>query len=582
MRLPSAALIRPVLAVVIPLTMAISVQSLLWHRLPPVSWLFFYPAVFASSWFGGLRAGLATSVLSVFAVWELFVDHGIPVAHNLIPMAVFLVMSGLFSVGHERMRRTKQRLRLLFDQSSDALFVADLDGRYTDVNQSACNMLGYTRDELIGKRIVDIIPPADVERLMQSRERQLQGEAEFSEWTFQRKDGSQFVGEVNAKMIPGGMWQASVRDVSTHRAASEKLRHTQADLLEAQRLGKIGSWAWDLRTDALEWSPELFQIYEIDPALPPPTVEELDQFYAPESLRERRAALDQALQSGQPYTAERQIIRRDGSRRWVLATVESQRAPDGTIAKLHGTAQDVTERKQFEVELLRSRRQLREIASHREIELERERKHIAREIHDELGQLLTALKMDLALLDMRCEEPAEARRTLADMRSLVERTFEVVRSVSTSLRPGVLDLGLVPALEWLVENFSLRWSIPCRLEVDGVEPPLNDVQSTAIFRVVQESLTNVSRHAEASEVTIRLHYADDLIRLTVQDNGKGFDPHATNRRGSFGLLGMRERVLALNGRFDIASGSTGTTITIDVPATVDAALSAANQTNLVE
>jgi len=99
---------------------------------------------------------------------------------------------------------------------------------------------------------------------------------------------------------------------------------------------------------------------------------------------------------------------------------------------------------------------------------------------------------------------------------------------------------------------------------------------------VQESLTNVSRHAEASEVTIRLHYADDLIRLTVQDNGKGFDPHAANRRGSFGLLGMRERVLALNGRFDIASGSTGTTITIDVPATVDAALSAANQTNLVE
>lgn len=570
MSLPQAEPLRTALAVVIPLALAITVQSLLWSILPPVSWLFFYPAVFASSWFGGLRAGLITSLLSTFAVWELFVKHNIPVTHNLIPMAVFLVMSGLFSVGHERMRRTKQRLRLLFDQSSDALFVADLDGRYTDVNQSACRMLGYPREELIGKRILDLIPPSDADRLMQARERQLQGESEFSEWTFQRKDGSQFVGEVNAKMIPGGMWQASVRDVSAQRAAREKLRHTQEALLEAQRLGKIGSWEWNLASNALEWSPELFHIYGIDPSLPPPSPDELDKFYAPDSLRERKAALAQAIQSGQPYTAERQIVRADGSRRWVFATVESLRDDNGTIVKLLGTAQDVTERKQFEVELLRSRRQLREIARHREIELERERKHIAREIHDELGQLLTALKMDLALLDMRCEAPAEAKHTLADMRSLVERTFEVVRSVSSSLRPGVLDLGLVPALEWLVENFSLRWGTPCLLTVEGVEPPLNDMQSTAIFRVVQESLTNVSRHAEASKVNVRLHYAEDLVRLTVQDNGKGFDPHTRSRQGSFGLLGMRERVLALRGRFSIASGSQGTSITIDVPLSAEA------------
>jgi PAS domain S-box-containing protein len=557
-------------SVVLPLIAATALEWVLWPVIKRTPWVLFYPAVYVASWFGGWRAGLAMVALSIGTAYMMFMSHGVLTGQWVIPVVIFVVMGTLFSLGHERMRRAEHHLRQLFEQSSDAIFVADLNGNYTDVNQAACDLLGYTRGELLGMCVTDVVLPADGDRLKLSRERQLAGVAEFSEWTLLRKDGTTVPTEISAKILPGGLWQASVRDISQSRAAKQKLQRAQAALLEAQRLGRIGSWEWDVPSDRLEWSPELFQIYGLDPNLPPPTRTDLDRFYPADSLQARQAALDQALQSGQPYSAEREIVRDDGSRRWVYSTVECIRDDHGAVVKLHGTAQDVTERKAVEMELLQSRRQLREIASHREIELERERKHIAREIHDELGQLLTGLKMDLALLDMRGAVSSAAQPTLADMRLLVERTFEVARSVSSSLRPGVLDLGLVPALEWLVENFSLRWNIACQLQIEGDEQILDDVRSTAIFRVVQESLTNVSRHAQATHVDIRLHYAPRLISVTVHDNGRGFSTQTGSRNGGFGLLGMRERMLALHGRFQIESGSTGTTVAIEVPAAPEA------------
>jgi signal transduction histidine kinase len=216
--------------------------------------------------------------------------------------------------------------------------------------------------------------------------------------------------------------------------------------------------------------------------------------------------------------------------------------------------------------LAESRQKLRTLASHQEQLLELERKHIAREVHDELGQLLTALKMDVSLIRLRFSDNAALMEKTEDMRVLVERTIGVVRQVASNLRPAALDFGLVPALEWLCEDFSQRGATNCRLENGGLEIALIDTQSTAVFRVVQESLTNVARHAQASEVVISLQADHCLLKVVVADNGQGFDISAIGKSSGFGLFGMRERMLALDGTLSIVSTpDLGTTVTIELP-----------------
>lgn len=228
------------------------------------------------------------------------------------------------------------------------------------------------------------------------------------------------------------------------------------------------------------------------------------------------------------------------------------------------TVRDISERRLIEQQLVDSRERLRDLAAHHDAVREEERKRIAGEIHDELGSLLTALKMDISLLRMDIAADADIGGRVEQMRELVEQTIHMVRHVATQLRPTALNLGIVPALEWLVADFRRRTDIACALDADD-EIEMDDVHATAIFRIVQESLTNVLRHAAASSVEVRLARDADSIVLAIRDNGRGFDP-ATAGRDSFGLLGIRERALLLGAAtaIDSAPGQ-GTTVAITIP-----------------
>ena len=266
------------------------------------------------------------------------------------------------------------------------------------------------------------------------------------------------------------------------------------------------------------------------------------------------------------YRLEKRFVTCDGRILWVDLYVSSQRDEAGEIDGFIAVVSDITERKEFALALTESRQKLRTLASHQEQLLELERKHIAREVHDELGQLLTALKMDVSLIRLRFSDNSALMEKAEDMRVLVERTIGVVRQVASNLRPAALDFRLVPALEWLCEDFSKRWSTNCRLETSGLEVVLSDTQSTAVFRVVQESLTNVARHAQAREVVISLQTDRCLLKVVVADNGRGFDMSLIGKASSFGLFGMRERMLALDGSLSIVSApELGTTVTIELP-----------------
>lgn len=266
------------------------------------------------------------------------------------------------------------------------------------------------------------------------------------------------------------------------------------------------------------------------------------------------------------FQLEKRYLRKDGRAVWALMVVSEIRDKNGRMIASIGQMLDIDLQKQAEQALLESRRQLRELSHHQKALLEQERKHIAREIHDELGQRLTALKMDISLLRIAFGHNPELFRMAERMRELAEGTIDVVRQIASNLRPAALDLGLVPAIEWLLEDLQRRSEIRCRLYVGDDELTMDEARATVVFRLVQESLTNIARHAGARHVDVSLTRENDRLRLHVADDGCGFDPQAADKLHSFGLLGMRERVLALDGilLFDSSPGR-GTAVSIELP-----------------
>src|SRR6266702_2841056 len=209
---------------------------------------------------------------------------------------------------------------------------------------------------------------------------------------------------------------------------------------------------------------------------------------------------------------------------------------------------------------------LRELTSHRETAREEERRHIAREMHDELGQHLTALRLRASVLRMQLgnDRPELVEQTQA-LISLVDETMQVVRGVIASLRPAALDTGISAALEWLAAGFNRNGRTICRLHLQDENIVVSEDRAIVLFRLVQEALTNVARHAAANEVVITLERTPDGCLLEVCDDGKGFDVLA-NRKRSFGLAGMEERVLMLGGQINvISSPGAGTTIRVRLP-----------------
>lgn len=229
---------------------------------------------------------------------------------------------------------------------------------------------------------------------------------------------------------------------------------------------------------------------------------------------------------------------------------------------------EITARRRAEAELERSHQQLRDLTSSLETVREDERTRIARELHDELGQQLTGLKMDLSWMESRLPEGnGELAAKVDSMKKLINTTVASTRRISAELRPLVLDdLGLAAALDWLASDFTRRSGLEVILDIGPDEWLLDNALATVIFRIAQESLTNVARHAAASRVRISLVRSGGRLILVVADNGRGMAPDATEKRGHFGLLGMAERVRALAGELNISSRpGEGTTLTVSIP-----------------
>jgi PAS domain S-box-containing protein len=248
-------------------------------------------------------------------------------------------------------------------------------------------------------------------------------------------------------------------------------------------------------------------------------------------------------------------------------TITAVKDNNGIVTNYIGTFSDITERKRIEQELLQTTKQMRELVANYEASQEAERKSIAREVHDELGQVLSTLRLDISMIRTRFgKKNPELMALIQNTTGLVDRAIYGVRNVSENLRPAVLGMGVVTAIEWLCDNFTAHTGIPCVLDAPEQGVELEEARAVVIFRIVQESLTNVMRHADAHNVDIVISLCGGNLCVAVRDDGRGFNMSDSKQQASFGLLGMRERARAWGGHLDIASApGKGTVISVHIP-----------------
>jgi PAS domain S-box-containing protein len=253
--------------------------------------------------------------------------------------------------------------------------------------------------------------------------------------------------------------------------------------------------------------------------------------------------------AAQAAMVSERIARLDGSEREVEIAIAA--LPDHGRTTVQMVITDVTLRKKERQQLEQSRHELRRLSASVVAAREEERRRIARELHDELGQRLSALKMDLSTLTHGIQNRSYDRR-VAVMIEMLDETVASVRRIASDLRPMMLDdLGLNAAIEWLARDSAKRMGIEVTVRLGELDPALDSQASTAVYRMVQEALTNVARHARATQVSIEMHQLGSELVLTVHDNGVGFPSTTRRKEGSLGLIGLRERAYLLGGSIDI-------------------------------
>lgn len=338
------------------------------------------------------------------------------------------------------------------------------------------------------------------------------------------------------------------QDITRQKAAFEELRRSEEMHRRAQEIGGIGHWELDPETRELTWSDEVYRIFGLERADFVPTPGSFRDRVHPDD-RPAQAAADEAVLAGVgPLDIEHRIIRPDGEVRHVheRATLVEE---DGT-QKLVGTVQDITERRHLQMKVEASRDLLRRYSATRIGERERERIVLAREIHDQLGQLLTVVKLQLGR-ELR-HAAGERHERLVETMGVVDSAIKEMRNISARLRPPALDpLGLVEALEDYVAEFSEDSGLRTSFSSDFEQVELDGEVSGHLFRIVQEALTNVVRHARADRARVELRSEADAIVLRVLDDGVGLSSRSPDRADRLGIVGMQERAVLLGGSLEL-------------------------------
>ena len=465
---------------------------------------------------------------------------------------------------------TGRGLSAAFEVIPDMVFIVDRDERVLYLNEVAARALGGRVADLVGRTQADIFGPALAARHSQAIQHVFcSGEILVTE---NQQDLHLQPVWIDTRLVPvrdpSGVVVAVVgivRDVSERRRAQEALALREAFL--RGMLDNLPHMVWFKNPEGNFLVVNQPFAHATGRAHPSELVG-LDDFAVwPRELATGYVDDDKEVMRTQRQKQVEEQICVDGQLRWVETFKSPVFDVDGKVIGTTGLGHDITQRRALQEEQRRSREQLRALAAHVESVREQERVRIAREIHDELGQSLTCMGMDLAFLDKQLDpHNQEAAARVAALVELVKDTIRCVRRISSELRPSILDdLGLGAAIEWLARDVEARTHMTCTVEVpEDLALPFE--LATPLFRICQEALTNVTRHAGASRVSIALESADSSIVLVVKDNGRGITDEEIQRHGSLGLLGMKERVAMLGGTLEVnGRPGEGTTLSIRIP-----------------
>jgi PAS domain S-box-containing protein len=350
-------------------------------------------------------------------------------------------------------------------------------------------------------------------------------------------------------------------DITERKDAEELLRRKEMELKEAQRLAGVGSWQWERHTDTVVWSEELYRIAGRDPSLPAVNYKEHGQLYTRESWERLQGAVETALLTGAPYELVLEMVRADGTHRWIMARGEAQRDSTGHLAGLRGTIQDITERKVAEDALSSMNGRLIEVQ-------ESERARIGRDLHDDIGQRLAALVM--ALEHVKGLQPDASGEAISCLDALQEQTAEIITAVQALSHelhpPRLLCLGVVSAMQGFSGELSRQKHVEIDFRHENVPKSVPPDVSLCLFRVLQEALHNAVRHSRVRHFNVHLRGTGDAVHLAIRDQGVGFDVDTASRGVGLGLNSMRERLKLVGGELFIESQSTrGTTVLARAP-----------------
>ena len=477
----------------------------------------------------------------------------------------------------ERVEASEARLKAFADHSPAVMFIKDLDGRYSFANRQFLERFGLRLEDALGRNDAELFSRTqaaaftahDAQVLasgapvkVEEKARCLDGERVSLVVKFPLFDAR---GEVNGI---GGI----ATDITERKLAEQELAGQRKLLEEAQKVAGLGSWEWDPASGRIAWSGELYRLYGLDPARFQPSFDAYLERVHPEDRQHSGERVARALLDGRPFAAEERIVRSDGEVRWVRSHCEVLRDAAGRPTKLLGTCLDITESRASEG-ALRSAAAGLQALSRRLVEAEEaERRRIAGELHDRVGQNLSALNINLDILlgALGEDAPLELRVRLRDSLALVDGTLQAIENVMAELRPPLLEeYGVGAALGWYAEEFCKRTGIQVAFEDEARERnrELRREAAVALFRIAQEALNNVAKHANARRVRIALSASAGEMTLEVADDGSGFDPLAAEARASrWGMTTMRERAEAAGGRVEIsAAPGRGTLLRATVP-----------------
>ncbi|MFZ3136520.1 MAG: PAS domain S-box protein [Thermodesulfovibrionales bacterium] len=463
----------------------------------------------------------------------------------------------------EALRESEIRFRRVTEAAFEGLAVTEW-GRLIDVTGKLAKLFGYERSELIGKSIAELIAP-NVRN--DTLTKILSGYSLPYESICLKKDKTIFPVEVCGKNYSSKgrvLCVTAIRDITRRKMAEKVLQESESKYKTLTENSLTGIFIHQ-KGKFIFVNDKFAEMHGYKPG-ELLRKSHLLLVHPDEKKTLKEFALKRLEGKSVPQQYEVRRITKQGKTIWceMMATLIQYKGKPAIM----GNVIDITERKLAEVAIKESEEQLRNLTTYLQKIGEVERTNIAREIHDELGLGLTVLKIDLSWLRKRLPENEIPLHEKAEtMIQLIDKTIQTVKKISTELRPGLLDdLGLAAAIEWQAEEFQKRTGIQCKITIDPKDVTFDRDRNTAIYRIFQETLTNVARHAQATEVDVSLRQRDVQLELIVRDNGRGITEKELANPRSFGLIGIRERVKIFSG-INIIKGvpGKGTTVTVRMP-----------------